>query len=174
MLSLMLAHIMLVLHVFIVLRCFAVLGMMGGFFPLSSLVCLLMHPRNGSGEKANNAILGYQASWLPGLITFAAGLLCAYSACFQEKHSYRVSAFPVSLFLWGCDHFLEKPSKGWGGCGLGSSLAWLSSSGVTATFLFKGGTVEDSGEAGVLLWISGWVECLHYSSGVTGSSPSLR
>ena len=106
--------------------------------------------------------------------TFMADLLCIYSACFQEKHSYRASAFPASVSLWACDHSLEKLPKRWGGCGLGGSLAWLSSSVVTASFLFKGGAVEDSGEAGVLLRVSGWVECLHYSPGVAGPSPSLR
>lgn len=129
-------------------------------FPLSSLVCVFLQPINGI------RLLGL-------LITFTADLLCVCSACFQQERSYRASAFPASVSLWGCDHSLEEPPKRWGGCGLGSSLAWLTSSVVTASFLFKGGAVEDSREAGVLLRVSGGVKCLHYSPGVAGPSPSL-
>ena len=132
---------------------------------LSSTVCLSLQPKNGTEKTTNiTAMLGHQTS--RQISDFVSAVLAF------RRNTCRAPAFPASVSLCGWDCSLE-PAKRWGGCGLGGSLAWLSSSVVTASFLFTGGAVEDSGEAGVLLWVFGWVECLHYPPGVAGPSPSL-
>lgn len=97
-------------------------------------------------------------------ITFMADLLCYCSACLEEKLLPRLCV-PV-----GCQQF--SPVMGWWQPGLPQLFS--SDSTVFLIFFLIGGAVEDSGEAGVLLWVSGGVQCLHHSPGVSGPSPSLR
>lgn len=95
-------------------------------------------------------------------ITFMADLLCYCNSCLEEKLLPRLCV-PV-----GCHHF--PPVMGWWQPGLPE----LFSSNTIIFFFLIGGAVEDSGEAGVLLWVSGGVQCLHHPPGVSGPSPSLR
>lgn len=102
---------------------------------------------------------------------FFAYLLLSWQISFATAMlALRKNCFPGCVFLWGCHH--SSPVMGWWQPG----LAELFSNNSTIFFFFFliGGAVEDSGEAGVLLWVSGGVQCLHHSPGVSGPSPSLR
>lgn len=115
----MLAHIMQVLHVFTVFTCSMVCRMM--YLLLSSLVYLCNLKMLQAREQTP---VGHQTSWLTNY------LHCRRNTCTE--------CLPLQpVFLWGCDHPLEEPLQWWGGCGLGGSLSWLSSSAVTTCFLFK-------------------------------------
>lgn len=132
-----------------------------GWWVVYSLFSLIFAWR----EQTSVFCWGTRVFGLP--ITFIADLLCYCNACLKEKLLPR---------LCSCENVTIFP-QWWAG----GSQACLSSSGVTARVCFvffccvlTGGAVEDSGEAGVLLWVSGGVQCLHHSPGVSGPSPSLR